>query len=259
MLRELVLRKQLHVCRKVCYVGPSHHSCKHGFPFATQPEYEPILDPLTQRWLYFRPRHEHRNVIPYHRSMLLLWGAHMNIQRVTNSSISHYLLKYGMKSEPMGKLNIRSEDASRLGLQHLTKQSICPDSKRSRHTGQSSASCLFDGMNSSPLSLILRSKRNAEHAATHDGGLRLRISARRSLSSRRLRAAIASPCRTSFRMLSLLGNGVVGLNRRSIESLLRLGENPGTSLLGRSIAEESASKRWRGAQEGWKEGREERP
>ena len=46
MLRKLVLRKQLHICKKACYVGPSNHSCKHGFPFTTQPEYEPILDPL---------------------------------------------------------------------------------------------------------------------------------------------------------------------------------------------------------------------
>ena len=45
----------------------------------------------------FRPRHCDRNVVPYHPTILLLWGAHMNLQRITNNAWSFYLLKYSLK------------------------------------------------------------------------------------------------------------------------------------------------------------------
>ncbi len=32
-----------------------------------------------------------RNVVPFHPKVLLMWGAHMNIQRITNSAWSFYL------------------------------------------------------------------------------------------------------------------------------------------------------------------------
>jgi hypothetical protein len=44
-------------------------------------------------WVYFRPGWEHRNVVPYHPAILLIWGAHMNLQMITNASWSLYLLK----------------------------------------------------------------------------------------------------------------------------------------------------------------------
>ncbi|MCO5577392.1 hypothetical protein L7F22_031224 [Adiantum nelumboides] len=71
--------------------------------------------------MYYRPGYEHQNVVPYHPTILLLWGAHMNIQRVTNSSMSYYLLKYTMKEETIGTLNISAEAAIKLGLEGLDK------------------------------------------------------------------------------------------------------------------------------------------
>lgn len=76
------------------------------------------LETTTEQWQYFRPRYEHRNVVPYHPTMLLLWQAHMNLQRITNTGWSYYVLKYAMKSEPTGPLNLNSDDAKRIGVSH---------------------------------------------------------------------------------------------------------------------------------------------
>lgn len=72
------------------------------------------------RWIYYRPRYVDRNVVPYHPVILLLWGAHMNLQRVTSDAWSHYLLKYAFKCEPTGSLNSNPESAKSLGLHGLT-------------------------------------------------------------------------------------------------------------------------------------------
>jgi hypothetical protein len=34
-------------------------------------------------------------IVPYHPACLLCWGAHMNIQAVTNTAWSYYVLKVG--------------------------------------------------------------------------------------------------------------------------------------------------------------------
>jgi hypothetical protein len=57
----------------------------------------------TNKWEYYRPQYEDRNVVPYHSTLLLLWGAHLNILRITFSYWFFYLLKYVMKCEPHGK------------------------------------------------------------------------------------------------------------------------------------------------------------
>jgi hypothetical protein len=51
-------------------------------------------------WQYYRPRYEDRNVVLYHCTTLILWGAHMNIQQITSSYWSYYLLKYVLNCEP---------------------------------------------------------------------------------------------------------------------------------------------------------------
>lgn len=38
--------------------------------------------------------------VPYHPMVLMTWGAHMNIQRVTSAAWSYYLLKYTLKVRP---------------------------------------------------------------------------------------------------------------------------------------------------------------
>ncbi|KAJ7536236.1 hypothetical protein O6H91_12G061400 [Diphasiastrum complanatum] len=50
--------------------------------------------------------------------MLLLWQAHMNLQRITNTGWSFYLLKYAMKSEPTSSLNLNIDDTKKIRLSH---------------------------------------------------------------------------------------------------------------------------------------------
>jgi hypothetical protein len=44
----------------------------------------------------------------------------MNLQGITNNAWSHYLLKYAMKCEPSGSLNLDVHATRALGLQNLT-------------------------------------------------------------------------------------------------------------------------------------------
>jgi hypothetical protein len=94
--------------------------CKYGFPWPVNPGPRSSFMAQKMRWIYYRPRHVDRNVVPYHPLILLLWGAHMNLQRVTSDAWSHYLLKYAFKCEPTGSLNLNPESAKSLGLHGLT-------------------------------------------------------------------------------------------------------------------------------------------
>ncbi len=51
---------------------------------------------------------------------LILWGAHMNIQRITSSYWSYCLLKYAMKCEPQGTIKLDDVNARSLGLVNAT-------------------------------------------------------------------------------------------------------------------------------------------
>ncbi len=66
----------------------------------------PLYNQATKRFDYYRPSVADRNVVPYHPDILLLWGAHMNLQLVTHETWSYYLLKYALKAEPAGKLTL---------------------------------------------------------------------------------------------------------------------------------------------------------
>jgi hypothetical protein len=46
----------------------------------------------------------------------LIWGAHMHIQLVTASDFLFYLLKYAMKTEPTGLLNLDDHASAVLGI-----------------------------------------------------------------------------------------------------------------------------------------------
>jgi hypothetical protein len=71
-------------------------------------------------WQYYHPCYEDQNVVPYHCIALILWGAHMNIQQITSSYWSYYLLKYAMKCEPQGTIKLDDVSARSLGLVDAT-------------------------------------------------------------------------------------------------------------------------------------------
>jgi hypothetical protein len=121
-LYQLVIRKQMHVCTEAgCR---ANGACKYGFPHASHPQRQCTYNPATKRWQYYRPSPAHRNVVPYHPTLLLLWGAHMNIQRITNEAWSRYVLKYTLKCEPHGTLNLDTAAVQALGLQDLSQTQL---------------------------------------------------------------------------------------------------------------------------------------
>ncbi len=61
-----------------------------------------------------------RNVVAYHPTLLFLWGAHMNMLWITSSLWSHYLLKYSMKCEPHGCIELNTKNASCLSWQNIS-------------------------------------------------------------------------------------------------------------------------------------------
>lgn len=129
-LFDLVLKKQQHVCRKEgCQKNQNGPKCQYGFAFDAHPDHKASYNLEHNRWEYYRPccpsnatatPSRNRNIIPYHAMVLLLWGAHMNLQRITNDAWSFYVLKYAMKCEPAGKLFIDRDNAAMLGLGHLS-------------------------------------------------------------------------------------------------------------------------------------------
>jgi len=122
-LNDIVMRKQIHRCSP----AKCQHNgkCRLGFPYSEQHEHSPVLDEKTNRYSYYRPHKKDNNVVPYHPAVLLLWKAHMNVQLVTQQAWSFYLLKYALKAEPMGQLNLDSTVLHNLGLGgRLTRLSL---------------------------------------------------------------------------------------------------------------------------------------
>jgi len=48
--------------------------------------------------------------------LLLSWGTHLNILHITSSYWSFYFLKYAMKCEPHGTLNLNTKNVEQLGM-----------------------------------------------------------------------------------------------------------------------------------------------
>lgn len=98
-LVNTVLRKQVHICSKIAIPGGccEFGHCARHFPAPLHPSKEAYLEGKEQRWQYYRPRYRDRNIVPYHPGVLLLWDAHMNLQRITDTAWSFYLLKYAIK------------------------------------------------------------------------------------------------------------------------------------------------------------------
>ena len=131
-LKSYVRRLQMHRCRKdKCFLdsrGRPLKKCKYSFPYPVQEE-----EGLNKAGNHLLPRRhcdEDTLVIPYNQQLLYLWGAHMNIQNVTESGWEMYLAKYVAKGEPSFKLDIsknasepekylRTRDVGRLDVDHI--------------------------------------------------------------------------------------------------------------------------------------------
>eukprot|EP00798_Chlamydomonas_sp_ICE-L_P003121 gene3121-biopygen20880 len=124
-LLHMILRKNMHTCGQVGDSGCREKGkCKYGFPLPQQHNRTPVYDVPTKRYLYFRPREEDRNVVPYHPTVMAIWGAHSNLQVITNETWSYYVLKYAMKTEPLGKLNLDVNTAKNLGFTDLDDEQL---------------------------------------------------------------------------------------------------------------------------------------
>lgn len=113
-LHDIIVSKMQHQCVD----GMCRHNgkCKYGFPYPVQMDHTPKLDPITGRNLPYCPGEEHRNTACYVPMITLLWGAHSNVVLITQAAFSHYLLKYTMKCEPAGRLNISADTLHTLGI-----------------------------------------------------------------------------------------------------------------------------------------------
>jgi hypothetical protein len=121
---KFVLRKQLHMCQgpKRCYKTSKH--CKYGFLYDINLNSHAKINKNTNKWEYFQLKHYDWDVLPYHPILLLIWGAHLNIQIITSSFCSYYLLKYTMKIEPHDILNINTIIAKQLSLQNVNEMHL---------------------------------------------------------------------------------------------------------------------------------------
>ena len=85
-----------------------------GFPYAVHADPAPSQDPGSQKWIYHRAHEADAYVIPYQATCLALWKGHCNVQCVSNEAWSKYVLKYAMKADCAGDIDL--EHASCLGL-----------------------------------------------------------------------------------------------------------------------------------------------
>ncbi len=122
-LYKIIMRKHMHKCTpwagKADGCRDDKGRCKMLFPFDVSPSVNTTFDPKIMRYVYCRLRHCDRNVVPYHPTLALVWNASTNLQRITGTAWSIYVLKYSMKSEPIGKLDLGPEVAARLHLQDV--------------------------------------------------------------------------------------------------------------------------------------------
>jgi hypothetical protein len=72
--------------------------------------------------LYARFNESDSNVVPYHPAVLLAWGAHMNLQAVTDTAWSYYLLKYAAKEQLPASLALDGKALAALGLDGISTQ-----------------------------------------------------------------------------------------------------------------------------------------
>ena len=128
LLYKIVCRKHMHKCTQ--WAGKAEGCrddkgrCKMLFPFSPSPTLATSFDPKIMRYVYCRMRECDRNVVPYHPTVALVWNASTNLQRITGTAWSIYILKYAMKSKPSGKLDLGPEVAARLHLSGVPQDTL---------------------------------------------------------------------------------------------------------------------------------------
>ena len=106
----------MHICGTHCHYKKKQKECKYGFSFNAYNQENSTFDSTSNRWVYQHLCHQDGNVVLYHTSLLLLWSAHMNLQPITSMYWSYHLLKYAMKCEPHGALQLNPKNTKILGL-----------------------------------------------------------------------------------------------------------------------------------------------
>ena len=108
ILWDLVVKYQLHSCRPIrCFRtknGEASRTCKYGFPYSCR-ESDGYGDDGV-RFEYKRSEKEDMNVVPYNPYLLLTWGGHVNVQKITRSDLKRYSVKYISKVEPTFGLQV---------------------------------------------------------------------------------------------------------------------------------------------------------
>jgi hypothetical protein len=100
---DLVRTKMMHVCNASC---TSNGRCKRGFPRPLHPDENPSQDPETRRWRYHTEATSDQYIVPYHAICLALWRAHCAVLLICDEAWSTYVLKYVMKADCAGELDI---------------------------------------------------------------------------------------------------------------------------------------------------------
>jgi hypothetical protein len=77
---------------------------------------------MLRRFMYSRFGEADSMVVPYHPAVLLAWGAHVNVQVVTDTAWSYYLLKYAAKEQLPALLKLDGKALQALGLDGISKQ-----------------------------------------------------------------------------------------------------------------------------------------
>ena len=94
-LYELVMGHQIHTCKPhLCgrsMTDPESRPCRKGFPQPLSEETKYVEGEL--RYIYRRTCEQDRYVVPYEPRLLLIWGAHINVQYVTSCGLSKYVTK----------------------------------------------------------------------------------------------------------------------------------------------------------------------
>ena len=110
-LRELVKKLQVHACRpNRCFRtwnGKTTDKCKYGFPFNLRDSDGYSAEGL--KYEYKRTQKEDTTIVPYNPSLLLAWRGHINVQKITNTGLERYLVKYVSKVEPSFTIDVENE------------------------------------------------------------------------------------------------------------------------------------------------------